>query len=117
MLKPVESSSQVLQLDAWPEELSEAQLEKHRQNESQIKELDLQVQQLITKYNAEIIYESESCSLYDLDVNLPPLALPSGFLRVVFFYQQKGNLILSQIVPVMHHQWQRVQINRKMLIN
>lgn len=64
--KSVNWENEVLKLDSWSEVLSPIQLEKRNKINKEINEVNTRINQLISEYGSETIFEGDSCVLFEL---------------------------------------------------
>ncbi|XP_025832720.1 uncharacterized protein LOC108740812 isoform X3 [Agrilus planipennis] len=92
VLKTVRYGEETLQLDAWPEELTSAQLELHNRTQKEINDMSMHLDQITKQLGAEVIYQGEQTTVFQLGSNPPGLVYPAkaGSQNVVL-QSTKGN--------------------------
>lgn len=76
VLKTITDGEETLKLESWAEELSPAQRKMHEKLDNDLKEMNSRIEQLVKKTGAQVLYQTDTCSVYQ--VSEPPSLTYTG---------------------------------------
>lgn len=70
VLKNIGWKEETLRLEAWPEDLSPAQIEMRNKSKNEIDDINTRLDKLLKETTSEIIFEGDNTSLYEFEREL-----------------------------------------------